>query len=95
MATGDSWASAIVRSLFDGKPTENLLIGVFFVVYMLIVNVVRSLFPFMLRFVTQSQVMMNIVVAVLLDEFISTVERERNEKSSQEQLKTVVIHPDT
>ncbi|EKX45459.1 hypothetical protein GUITHDRAFT_108723 [Guillardia theta CCMP2712] len=75
MATGDSWASAVVRSLFDGKPTENFLIGLFFVVYMLIVNVV----------------MMNIVVAVLLDEFISTVERERQEKTSQEEQKTADV----
>ncbi|EKX42342.1 hypothetical protein GUITHDRAFT_111617 [Guillardia theta CCMP2712] len=52
MATGDSWASAT---------------AMYFVVYMLIVNVV----------------LMNIVVAVLLDEFISTVERERSEKKAR------------
>ena len=33
----------------------------------------------------RAQVLMNIVVAVLLDEFISTVERERSEKKAKRQ----------
>ncbi|EKX41331.1 hypothetical protein GUITHDRAFT_112542 [Guillardia theta CCMP2712] len=73
MATGDSWASAVTRSLYTENHRRNAWVGIFFVCYMLIVNVV----------------LMNIVVAVLLDEFISTVEREKNKKREEEERKNL------
>ena len=59
VATGDSWASAVSRGLMSNElepQYTDWIIGIFFSSYVLIVGIV----------------LMNIVVAVLLDEFIST-----------------------
>ncbi|MGB1600812.1 MAG: ion transporter, partial [Promethearchaeia archaeon] len=64
--TGDSWASAVSRTLFinhNGGKT-NYAIAFFFISYILICSVM----------------LLNVVIAVLLDEFISSVTREREEE---------------
>ena len=66
IATGDSWASVIVRGVmtqYEPDMQKAGLTGLFFVSYVLIVGIV----------------LINVVVAVLLDEFISTVAREKLE----------------
>eukprot|EP00960_Hanusia_phi_P000654 16901-Hanusia_phi.AAC.3 len=68
-----SWASAIVRSLFDGDKMETKMdyaIALFFVSYVLIAGVF----------------LINVVVAVLLDEFISSIQREKQEIERKERL---------
>lgn len=69
VATGDSWASAIVRKLMADHQgvAGSALIGLFFVIYMLVVGIVLT----------------NIVIAVLLDEFISTVAKEKADKENE------------
>eukprot|EP00960_Hanusia_phi_P034400 751040-Hanusia_phi.AAC.1 len=63
--TGDSWASAVTRSLFepDGSGWINHGTAFFFVSFVLLGTIV----------------MVNVVVAVLLDEFISFVTKEKEE----------------
>ena len=60
---GDSWSSGIARSLFlpdeDGVKKTDPAIALYFVTYILIGNVL----------------LLNVVVAVLLDEFLANVER--------------------
>ena len=68
VATGDAWASIVTRGLLALARAADLPYSVgfvmaFFVSYVLVVGLV----------------LMNIVVAVLLDEFISTVAREKAE----------------
>ena len=74
VATGDSWSSVIARGLMDSyeSTTSTALVALFFVSYVLIVGVV----------------LMNTCVAVLLDEFISTV---ANEKAQQEEAKLLEV----
>ena len=61
VATGDAWASAVTREVMDQEHVDMGFAGAFFTSYMLIVGIM----------------LMNIVVAVLLDEFISSVEHEK------------------
>lgn len=59
MVSGDSWASAIARTTMandDGSPKTKPDIALFFVSYIIIGNIV----------------LLNVVVAVLLDEFIAS-----------------------
>ncbi|EKX43249.1 hypothetical protein GUITHDRAFT_110665 [Guillardia theta CCMP2712] len=76
VATGDAWGSIISRSLFNydlAHQSHDFGVGFFFVSYMLLVGLV----------------LMNIVVAVLLDEFITMVEREREEARAKFQSETM------
>jgi len=63
---GDSWSSGVTRSLFnenaDGHVETDPGIALFFISYVLIGNVL----------------LLNVVVAVLLDEFIANVQREKD-----------------
>ena len=71
IATGDAWSSQIVRPLLDEfseNKAEKTLTALFFVSYVMIVGVV----------------LMNIVIAVLLNDFISMVEHEKAEARHQE-----------
>ena len=64
IATGDAWSSTVARELLrEFDGNEQPLVATFFVSYYIVVGLV----------------LMNIVVAVLLDEFISTVAREKAE----------------
>ena len=80
VSTGDAWASTVARNLITGIGIDGdydnehpvsasmvALVGFFFASYVLVVGVV----------------LMNIVIAVLLDEFISTVEREKQEAKAR------------
>ena len=63
--TGDSWASAIARPLFivePGEPAFDAGVFIFFISYMLIV----------------SMVVVNVVLAVLLDEFLRAASEQHN-----------------
>ena len=63
--TGDSWASAVARPLFNvgpGEPAFDLVVVVYFLSYMLLV----------------SMVIVNVVLAVLLDEFLRAASSEKN-----------------
>ena len=75
VASGDSWSSVVTRGLMARQEdaVQEGLIALFFVSYVLIVGIV----------------LMNIVVAVLLDEFITTVEREKQDKAHAEELKAM------
>jgi hypothetical protein len=69
VSTGDSWASSITRGLIASNPNmPDWAVHTFFVVFFLIVGVV----------------LMNVVVAILLDEFLSTVAREKAEQRKSE-----------
>ena len=65
IATGDAWSSIVTRGIVDevslatGRDNMTPWIVLFFVSYVLVVGIV----------------LMNIVIAVLLDEFITTVAR--------------------
>eukprot|EP00960_Hanusia_phi_P006656 190222-Hanusia_phi.AAC.8 len=64
VVTGDSWASAVTRSIFDGPAMRTQFdywTSFFFVSYVLIAGVF----------------LINVVVAVLLDEFISSIQAEK------------------
>ena len=62
MATGDSWASQIARPMWLNKDRDaSAWIPLFFSSYVFVVGLV----------------LMNVVVAVLLDAFVTSVERER------------------
>jgi len=58
MCTGDSWASSVVRSIFNADGSINHWTALFFLSYVIIAYVI----------------LINIVVAVLLDEFITSVQ---------------------
>jgi voltage-gated sodium channel len=75
VCTGDSWASGIVRQMFDDDGNVEPLPVIFFVSYMLVVGVV----------------LINIVVAVLLDEFLSTMAKSRAEFERMEVLENPVF----
>ena len=68
IATGDAWYSSIARQLRRADGGVDKWASFFFTSYMLIVGVV----------------LLNIVVAVLLDEFINTVMKERAESQRAE-----------
>ena len=67
--TGDAWASGIARTMFDNENNGNIkpLPAIFFMLYMVIAYIM----------------LFNIVVAVLLDNFLTTMTkgRERQRKS--------------
>jgi len=68
--TGDSWASQITRDLFRNSGVDaDPAVSFFFISYILM----------------NSVIVLNVVVAVLLDEFISSVTREKEEKERQRQ----------
>eukprot|EP00960_Hanusia_phi_P019205 566571-Hanusia_phi.AAC.2 len=70
VVTGDGWASAVARELFDGetlRTSTDYGIAFFFISYLLIAGVV----------------LINVVIAVLLDEFISSIQREKQEIEMQ------------
>jgi ATP/ADP translocase len=60
---GDAWASGVARQIFDPPGKTEAGVAFFFVSYILIASVM----------------MLNVVVAVLLDEFIKHVTREKEE----------------
>ena len=64
VVTTDSWASNITRSLFPDDGAVDTPVAVFFVSYVMIASIV----------------LINIVVAVLLDEFIATVTAQKEAK---------------
>ena len=65
VSTGDSWASTIARRLYHGEDAKvSLSAGLFFSSYQLVVGCV----------------LMNIVVAVLLDEFLMAMTKIRSEE---------------
>mmetsp|Transcript_16679 Transcript_16679/g.55540 ORF Transcript_16679/g.55540 Transcript_16679/m.55540 type:complete len:677 (-) Transcript_16679:706-2736(-) len=73
VVTGDGWASSVTRVLFDDETLRNgtdFGIALFFVSYVLIAGVV----------------LINVVIAVLLDEFISSIQREKQEIERQEKI---------
>ena len=63
--TGDSWSSAVARSLFSVEGKTESMIALFFISYILIAGVM----------------MMNVVIAVLLDEFIASVTKGKEEQA--------------
>ena len=64
VSTGDSWASIITRGITERNPdVPAWMVRTFFVVFVL----------------TVGMVLMNIVIAILLDEFLGTVTREKAE----------------
>ena len=65
---GDSWASSVARGFWAETGKTESDVALFFISYILIASVM----------------MLNVVVAVLLDEFISTVTRE---KEAEERLR--------
>ena len=77
--TGDSWSSGIARELMhveEGKPQFEIGVFIFFTTYMLLV----------------SMVVVNVVLAVLLDEFLRAASSEKNiqamDQISQKTLET-------
>lgn len=67
--TGDAWGSYVTRSLWiDGKTSWNGFVSFFFISYVLLVGII----------------LVNIVVAVLLDEFISSVFWDKQRKKQEE-----------
>jgi hypothetical protein len=66
ITTGDGWVTDIVRPMNNGDLIHDFPINLFFVSYFLITNVV----------------MLNIVVAVLLDEFVNTTQEYKDEKAN-------------
>eukprot|EP00960_Hanusia_phi_P024373 717993-Hanusia_phi.AAC.5 len=69
VVTGDSWASAVTRTIFDGpvmRTQFDYWTAFFFVSYVLIAGVF----------------LINVVVAVLLDEFISSIQAEKLQTES-------------
>jgi len=95
--TGDSWASGVARSIFQPGKTD-AGIAFFFVSYILIASVSGSLRVYTSLSLAcacahladcgrarPAQVMlMNVVVAILLDEFIATVTRAKEEADRAE-----------
>ena len=74
VVSGDSWASAISRGLFneldsDGNAKTDPLVAFFFVSYFLVASIV----------------LLNVVVAVLLDEFMASVAHEKDEMMAEQQ----------
>ena len=68
VSSGDSWASSIARGLTERNPdVPAWSVHVFFVLFFMLVGMV----------------LMNIVVAILLDEFLGTVAREKAEEHRQ------------
>ena len=61
VSTGDSWASSITRGLVERNPDSAFGVHAFFVIFFLMVGVV----------------LMNVVIAILLDEFLSTIGKEK------------------
>lgn len=71
--TGDSWSSGVARPIIqleidDGDPEFEIGVFVYFVSYMLIVSMVT----------------VNVVLAVLLDEFLRAASNEKNAKAMAE-----------
>ncbi|EKX31615.1 hypothetical protein GUITHDRAFT_122197 [Guillardia theta CCMP2712] len=70
--TGDSWASSVSRTLFDEVGPDDAEAG----------NLNRRVALFSISYVIIATIILvNIVVAVLLDEFISSVTREKEEQA--------------
>ena len=66
--TGDSWASGVARPLIrveEGEPEFELGVFIYFISYMLLV----------------SMVIVNVVLAVLLDEFLRAASSEKNSQA--------------
>ena len=79
IATGDAWASEVTRYLWQGEDGEGELhvgIALFFVSFVLIVGIV----------------LMNVVIACLLDRFISTMAEEKEEKERQTREEKMALH---
>ena len=77
--SGDSWAETITRSLFDNKDdsANDQAVAFFFVSFVLIVGMVLA----------------NVVLTVLLDEFLGSVRREQehieNELVAEEEVRSM------
>ncbi|EKX48820.1 hypothetical protein GUITHDRAFT_105446 [Guillardia theta CCMP2712] len=69
VVTTDAWASMITRSLFGPQGQVDRAVAFFFISYVLLAGLVLT----------------NIVVAVLLDEFIAYVSREKEQIESQKE----------
>ena len=67
VVTGDSWASAITRSLYPLEGPPNHSMNFFFVSYVLI----------------GGTVLLNVVLTVLLDEFLKAVQLEKEQKQEE------------
>ena len=78
MCTGDGWASGVARDLFDQDGTVAPLPALFFGSYMLVAGVV----------------LINIVVAVLLDEFLTTMAKTRQAFEQEDAIRTNPIFDD-
>ena len=70
MCTGDAWASAVTRVMFYNGGIVSPVPVIFFVSYMLLAAIV----------------LINIIIAVLLDEFLTTMSKSRNEIEAEEVL---------
>lgn len=74
--TGESWSEAVVRPLIFGwNPRNAFVVGLFFTSYILLTQVVLQ----------------NVVVAVLLDEFVADPEAEARKKKEQEEQQMKLI----
>ena len=75
VATGEAWASTVVRPIFNARDPEeqttNRSISTFFVTYVIIAGVI----------------LMNVVVAVLLDEFIECITEEKEHNAALKKAK--------
>ena len=70
MCTGDAWASAVTRVMFYDGGIVSPVPVIFFVSYMLLAAIV----------------LIDIIIAVLLDEFLTTMSKSRNEIEAEEVL---------
>ena len=75
VATGEAWASTVVRPIFNARDPEEQTtdrsISTFFVTYVIIAGVI----------------LMNVVVAVLLDEFIECITEEKEHNAALKKAK--------
>ena len=82
-STGDAWASGIVHRILNGDHTTNKpnsgLVQLFFIIFMMLVGVV----------------LMNVLIAQLLDSFLSTVTRERRNEIREQVQSLLITIPST
>ena len=70
--TGESWSEAVVRPLLFGYTSNAVTVGVFFTVYILLMQVVLQ----------------NVVVAVLLDKFVEDPDEDKNKEGGEAEAAT-------
>ena len=74
VVSGDSWASAVSRSIFEHKGEMDSEVAAFFTSYFLIAAVT----------------LLNVVVAVLLDEFVTAVQAEKDADAEEQRRQTAL-----